>query len=92
MWCRRSEGQCVQTLNVGPFDDEGPVLAKLHDEFLSAHGLRPTDTHHEIYVSDFRKVALTKLRTLLSSARRPSVSVGASRGGHLHAHGKSVGK
>jgi hypothetical protein len=60
-----SEGRCVQTLHHGPFDDEGPVLARLHDEFLPQNGLRAVGTHHEIYLSDFRKVAPERLRTVL---------------------------
>lgn len=59
------EGPCVQTLHVGAFDDEGSVLAQIHDEYLPAHGLRPTGKHHEIYLSDFRKVAPESQRTLL---------------------------
>ncbi|WBB53952.1 GyrI-like domain-containing protein [Verrucosispora sp. WMMD573] len=60
-----SEGRCVQTLHVGSFDDEATVLAQLHDEFLRAQGLRMTGKHHEIYLSDFRRVAPEKQRTIL---------------------------
>jgi hypothetical protein len=60
-----SEGLCVQTLHVGSFDDEGPVLERMHDEFIPENGLRMTGRHHEIYLSDFRKVAPEKLRTIL---------------------------
>ena len=60
-----SEGRCVQTLHVGSFDDEADVLARLHHEFIPAHGLRMAGTHHEIYLSDFRKVAPGKRRTIL---------------------------
>lgn len=60
-----AEGRCVQTLHVGPFDDEGPVLERLHREFVSAHGLRLTGKHHEIYLSDPRRTAPEKLRTIL---------------------------
>lgn len=59
------EGLCVQTLHVGAYDDEGPVLARLHDEFLPAEGLAMTGRHHEIYLSDARKVAPARLRTIL---------------------------
>jgi len=59
------EGTCVQTLHVGSFDDEGPVLAHLHEEFLPAHGLVPSGTHHEIYLSDFRRVPPGRRRTIL---------------------------
>lgn len=60
-----SEGTCVQTLHVGSFDDEGPVLARMHDEFIPEHGLRMTGRHHEIYFSDFRRTDPAKLRTVL---------------------------
>jgi hypothetical protein len=59
------EGLCVQTLHVGPYDAEGPVLAELHDEFLPVQGLRPTGRHHEIYLGDPRRAAPEKLRTIL---------------------------
>ncbi|WP_084125007.1 GyrI-like domain-containing protein [Demequina sp. NBRC 110054] len=59
------EGECVQTLHVGPFDDEAPVIARMHEEFMPAHGLRPSAHHHEIYLSDFRRAAPEKLRTIL---------------------------
>ncbi|MBQ1026204.1 GyrI-like domain-containing protein [Micromonospora sp. C95] len=60
-----SEGRCVQTLHVGSFDDEAAVLADLHDEFIPAQGLRMTGRHHEIYLSDFRRVAPDRRRTIL---------------------------
>jgi hypothetical protein len=60
-----TEGRCVQILHVGSFDDETPVLARLHDEYLPAAGLRERGHHHEIYLSDPRKSAPEKLRTVL---------------------------
>lgn len=69
---RLSEGRCVQTLHLGSFDDEGPVLARMHAEFIPENGLRMTGRHHEIYLSDFRKVAPEKLRTIL---RQPVAAV-----------------
>ncbi|MEV6598641.1 GyrI-like domain-containing protein [Actinoplanes sp. NPDC051346] len=60
-----SEGRCVQTLHVGSFDDEAEVLAQLHHQFIPDHGLRMSGTHHEIYLSDFRRVAPDKRRTIL---------------------------
>jgi hypothetical protein len=69
------EGLCVQTLHVGSFDDEAPVLARMHDEFIPGRGLRMTGKHHEIYLSDFRKVAPEKRRTIL---RQPVVRTGAT--------------
>lgn len=60
-----AEGTCVQTLHIGSYDDEAPVLAKLHDEFIPDAGLRMTGKHHEIYLSDPRKTDAAKLRTIL---------------------------
>ena len=66
-----SEGTCVQTLHVGSFEDEAPVLEEMHSEFIPEQGLAETGKHHEIYFSDFRKVAPAKLRTIL---RQPVAS------------------
>jgi hypothetical protein len=71
-----SEGRCVQTLHVGSFDDEADVLARLHHEFIPGHGFRMTGTHHEIYLSDFRKVAPDKRRTIL----RQPITIEAASG------------
>ncbi|MFI5801402.1 GyrI-like domain-containing protein [Streptomyces sp. NPDC051561] len=60
-----SEGTCVQTLHIGPYDDEADVLARMHHEFIPGNGLRMTGKHHEIYLGDPRKVAPAKLRTIL---------------------------
>ena len=60
-----TEGRCVQILHVGSYDDETPVLLRLHDEYLPAAGLRERGHHHEIYLSDPRKSAPEKLRTVL---------------------------
>lgn len=59
------EGAAVQTLHIGPYDAEGPVLARLHEEFLPAHGLRESGHHHEIYLGDPRRTPAEKLRTIL---------------------------
>ncbi len=59
------EGRCVQTLHIGSYDDEAPVLARLHDEYLPGHGLLPNGLHHEIYLSDPRRTEPAKLRTIL---------------------------
>jgi hypothetical protein len=69
-----TEGRCVQTLHVGSFDDEAAVLAQMHDEFVPAHDLEMVGKHHEIYLSDFRKTAPEKRRTIL---RQPVLPRGA---------------
>lgn len=69
---RLDEGRCVQTLHIGAYDDEAEVLAELHQEFIPNAGLRMTGKHHEIYLSDARKVEPAKLRTIL---RQPVTSL-----------------
>ncbi|MDJ1370459.1 hypothetical protein C7K25_03565 [Gulosibacter molinativorax] len=59
------EGLSVQTLHVGPYDDEGPVLQRMHEEFIPEQGLEMTGSHHEVYLSDARKTVPEKLRTIL---------------------------
>ncbi len=59
------ESRCIQTLHVGSYDDEAPVLARLHDEYLPEYALKPVGLHHEIYLSDARRTAPAKLRTIL---------------------------
>ncbi|WP_425953619.1 GyrI-like domain-containing protein [Xylanimonas sp. McL0601] len=63
-----AEERCVQTLHVGSFDDEGPVLQRMHDEFIPGHGLRMDGMHHEIYFSDVRRVAPETCSSMTSSA------------------------
>ena len=62
------EGQCVQIMHVGPFDDE-PASVALMDEYLRANGYEndfsDTRLHHEIYLSDARKVAPEKWKTVI---------------------------
>jgi hypothetical protein len=62
---RYTEGRSAQILYVGPYDDEGPTLERLHAEFLPANGLAPSGRHHEIYLSDARKTQPAKLKTIL---------------------------
>ncbi len=60
-----SEGRCVQALHVGAYDDEAELLRYLHEEFVPEHGLTMVGKHHEIYLSDPRRVEPAKLRTIL---------------------------
>lgn len=59
------EGHCVQTLHIGPYDAEADVLADIHDHFIPDAGLQMSGKHHEIYLSDPRRVEPAKLRTIL---------------------------
>lgn len=67
-----TEGLCVQTLHLGSFDAEGPVLERMHHGFIPQNALRLTGRHHEIYFSDPRKVAPEKLRTILRQPVAPT--------------------
>lgn len=62
------EGLCVQIMHVGPYDDE-PASVALMNAFIAENGCVDDFTdarrHHEIYLSDPRKTAPEKLRTVL---------------------------
>ncbi|WP_353808766.1 GyrI-like domain-containing protein [Agromyces sp. SYSU T00194] len=66
------EGRSAQILHRGPFADEAPTLARLHDEWMPAHGLAFNGPHHEVYLSDPRRTAPEKLRTVLRQPVRPA--------------------
>lgn len=66
-----AEGLCIQTLHIGSFDAEGPVLERMHREAIPELGLRPCGRHHEIYLSDFRRTVPERLRTILRQPVRP---------------------
>lgn len=59
------EGKSVQILHIGPYDKEGPMLSRMHHEFMPENSLIFNGKHHEIYMSDPRKVAPEKLRTVV---------------------------
>ncbi len=59
------EGQSVQIMHIGPYSEEAPTIAKMHKEFMPEHGFVPNGHHHEIYLSDSRRVAPEKLKTVL---------------------------
>lgn len=63
-----TEGLCVQMMHVGSYDDE-PTSVALMDQYLAEHGyenaISDERMHHEIYLSDARKVAKEKLKTVL---------------------------
>jgi hypothetical protein len=62
---RFDEGRAVQTLHIGPYADEGPVIRRMHEEFIPANRLSLTGKHHEIYLGDPRRSAPEKLKTIL---------------------------
>lgn len=72
-----AEGRCVQALHVGSYDDEAGILAHIHREFIPAQGLRMTGRHHEVYLSDARRVPPERRRTIL---RQPVVALSGPPG------------
>jgi hypothetical protein len=60
-----SEGLSYQALYTGPFSDEGPVLAQLHEAVMPDNGYTFNGLHHEIYLSDMRKTTPEKYKTIL---------------------------
>ena len=62
------EGLCVQCMHLGPYDDEPATVAAMH-EFAESQGCIPdfsdTRRHHEIYLSDPRKAAPEKMKTVV---------------------------
>lgn len=71
------EGLCVQTLHIGPFDDEPETVARM-DEFLKENGYENDFSnerrHHEIYLSDARKVPAEKWKTVIRHPVRKGLS------------------
>lgn len=59
-----AEGRCAQILHVGPFAEEGPTVAKVH-QFIALRGGRLSGKHHEIYLTDIRRAAPAKWRTIV---------------------------
>ena len=62
------EGLCVQCMHIGSYDDEPATVRRMHD-FIENEGfvtdISDARLHHEIYLSDARKVAPEKLRTVI---------------------------
>ena len=79
------EGLCVQIMHHGPYDDE-PATVALMDAFIAEEGYENDMSdaaagrhHHEIYLSDARRVAPEKWKTVIRHPVRPRS--GAARGG-----------
>jgi len=61
---RFAEGRSAQILHMGPFSEEGPTVEKIH-RFIRENGFTLTGKHHEIYLSDIRKSAPEKWKTII---------------------------
>ena len=58
------EGLCAQTMHIGPYSAEEGTITRVH-EFIKENGYKFRDKHHEIYMSDPRKVAPEKMKTVV---------------------------
>lgn len=67
-----TEGDCLQLLHLGPYSDEAPVLADLHDRLMPELGVTFNGPHHEVYLSDPRRAAPERLKTVLRQPVRPA--------------------
>ena len=59
-----TEGQAAQIMHIGPFSEEGPTIQGLH-HFIHEQGYALRGKHHEIYLSDIRRAAPEKWRTIV---------------------------
>ncbi len=67
------EGPAAQIMHVGPFSEEGPTIAKLH-EYIDQRGVR-SGKHHEIYLSDIRRAAPAKWKTIIRQPMKASAII-----------------
>jgi hypothetical protein len=58
------EGNAAQIMHIGPFSEEGPTIEKVHT-FIETSGSRLIGKHHEIYLSDIRRAAPEKWKTIV---------------------------
>lgn len=58
------EGKSAQTMHIGPFSEEGPAIQKIHDFIAENNGVIK-GKHHEIYLSDIRRAAPEKWKTII---------------------------
>ncbi len=63
-WGNFTEGLSAQILHVGPFSEEHAAIQKIH-AFMKEQGYGFNGKHHEIYLSDPRRTAPEKLRTII---------------------------
>lgn len=66
------EGKAAQIVHKGPFSEEGSTIEKVHT-FIKENNYNRSGKHHEIYLSDMRKTAPEKLRTII---RQPMTKQG----------------
>jgi hypothetical protein len=64
------EGTSAQIMHIGPYADEAPNIAKIH-QFIAENGDQLHGKHHEIYLSDPRRAAPEKLKTIIRQPFTP---------------------
>lgn len=65
------EGLSAQILYIGPYAEEGPTIARIHD-YIRGNGYELAGKHHEIYLGDPRRTAPERLKTVLRQPVRKS--------------------
>lgn len=65
------EGWAVQIMHIGPYAAEAPTIERLHG-WIAEHGYTRRGKHHEIYLSDPRRSAPEKLKTII---RQPFAAI-----------------
>ena len=59
-----AEGRAAQMMHIGPFSEEGPTIKRVHS-FIEESGYVLSGKHHEIYLSDIRRGAPEKWKTVI---------------------------
>jgi hypothetical protein len=59
-----AEGLSLQIMHIGPYAEEGPTIEKVH-AYAKDHGLALCGKHHEIYLSDPRRVSPARMKTVV---------------------------
>ncbi len=65
------EGQAAQLMHIGPYAEEAPTIARLHD-FVADQGYELRGRHHEIYLGDPRRTAPERLKTVIRHPVKPA--------------------
>lgn len=65
-----AEGLSAQIMHLGPYADEAPTMEKLH-AFIRDNGYKTNGKHHEVYLSDPRKAAPARMKTVLRQPIAP---------------------
>ncbi|MFH2045843.1 MAG: GyrI-like domain-containing protein [Pseudomonadota bacterium] len=65
-----NEGKAAQIMHIGPFSEEGPTIEKVH-AFIGDCGSERVGKHHEIYLSDIRRAAPEKWKTIVRQPMAP---------------------